>query len=183
MKVNFTMVTHCNGTMIVYDERHVTEIRPISEGARGWPQENTKCQKVSTVLMGRGCITVWVTEYTDRWACVVTYLCVHSESKMPHSSGPYMWFLGPHKSASRSFHPILYGQQTRVWPTDHATCSVVTMRATRQKNGIILQQIRFGRALTVNLSCQSTADTSVDVCGEEMSSDSSLLRFGHAAAT
>jgi len=66
--------------------------------------------------------------------------------------------------------------------TDHATCSV-TMRATRQKNGIILQQLRFVRALTVNLSCQSTADTSADVCGEVVSSDSSLLRFGRAAAT
>ena len=57
------------------------------------------------------------------------------------------------------------------------------MRATRQKNGIILQQLRFVRALTVNLSCQSTADTSVDVCGEVMSSDSNLFRFGRAAAT
>ena len=66
--------------------------------------------------------------------------------------------------------------------TDRATCSV-TMRATRQKNCTILQQLRFVRALTVNLSCQSTADTSVDVCGEEMSSDSSLLRFGRAVAT
>ena len=28
---------HCNGTMIVYDERHVTEIPAISEVARGWP--------------------------------------------------------------------------------------------------------------------------------------------------
>jgi len=28
---------HCNGTMIVYDERNVTEIWPISEVARGWP--------------------------------------------------------------------------------------------------------------------------------------------------
>ena len=44
--------------MIVYDERHVTEIRPISEVARGWPYDNTECEKVSTVLMGRGCITV-----------------------------------------------------------------------------------------------------------------------------
>ena len=66
--------------------------------------------------------------------------------------------------------------------TDHATCSV-TMRATLQKNGIILQQLRFDRALTVNLSCQSTADTSVDVCGEVMSSDLNLFRFGRAAAT
>jgi len=38
-------------------------------------------------------------------------------------------------------------------------------------------------ALAVNLSCQSTADTSADVCGEVMSSDSSLLRFRRAAAT
>jgi len=49
---------HCISTIIVYDERHVTEIRPISEVARGWPQDNTKCQKVSTLLMARGCITV-----------------------------------------------------------------------------------------------------------------------------
>jgi len=46
-----------------------------------------------------------------------------------------------------------------------------------------LQQLRFVRALAVNLSCQSTADTSADVCGEVMSSDSRLLRFGRAAAT
>jgi len=52
------------------------------------------------------------------------------------------------------------------------------MRATRQKNGIILQQLRFVREITVNLSCQSTADTSANVCGEVMSSDASLLRFG-----
>jgi len=97
-----------------------------------------------------------------------------------------------HKSASRSVHPFLYGQQTRV--TDRQTdrprylfssnrLHSHALRATRQKNGIILQQLRFDRALTVNLSCQSTADTSVDVCGEVVSSDSSLLRFGRAAAT
>jgi len=57
------------------------------------------------------------------------------------------------------------------------------MRATRQKNVIILQQLRFVRALTVNLSCQSTADTSVDVCGEVMSSDFCLFRFVCGAAT
>ena len=29
---------------------------------------------------------MWVTENNDRWACAVTYLCVHSESKILHSS-------------------------------------------------------------------------------------------------
>ena len=38
-------------------------------------------------------------------------------------------------------------------------------------------------AIAVNLRYQSTADTSADVCGEVMSSDSCLLRFGRAAAT
>ena len=74
-----------NGTVIVYEGHHVTEIRPISEVARGWLYHKTKCQQVSTVLMGSGCITVWVTKNIDRWACVFTYLCVHSESKMFHS--------------------------------------------------------------------------------------------------
>jgi len=141
---------------------------------------------------GESCITVWVTEYTDGWACVVTYLCVHSESKVLHSSGwdldpPYLWILilndisigsankNDRQTDSKTDRPRYLFCSNR--PHSHA------LRATRQKNVIILQQLRFVKALSVNLSCQSTADTSADVCGEEMSSDFCLFRFGRAAAT
>ena len=92
-----------------------------------------------------------------------------------------------HKSAS--VQQFLYGQQTRVTDrqTDRKTdrprylfCDYACDAADKRYH---IAQLHFVRALAVNLSCQSTADTSADVCGEVMSSDSSLLRFGRAAAT
>jgi len=141
--------------------------------------------------MGRGRITVWVTEYTDRWAYVVTYLCVHSESKMFHFSerdlDPTCGSLDPQVGISIGSAVFLWSTNKSDRPTDRQTdrprylfCDYACDAADKRYH---IAQLRFVRALAVNLSCQSTADTPVDVCGEVMSSDSSLLRFGRTTAT
>jgi len=184
---------HCNSTMIDYDEPHVTKIRPISEVACGWPWNANETRKVNE------CPQYWSGEATSPCESLSIPTDGHARSRICLSTQNQkcsiplgeIWTLSvvpwtPQVGISIDSAVFVWSTNKSDRPTDrqtdHATCSV-TMRATRKKNGIILQQLRFVRALTVNLSCQSTADTSVDVCGEVMSSDSNLFRFGCAAAT
>jgi len=68
-----------------------------------WGEAASPCESLSISTDGHA------------WSCI----CVSTSKskKTPFlwaRSGPYLWFLGPHKSASRSVQQFLYGQQTRV---------------------------------------------------------------------
>jgi len=105
--------------------------------------------------MESGCITVWVTEDTARWACVVTYLCVYLRIKNVHSSerdqdpicdslDPQVLILNGISIGSSYFVWLTVAVNKQEWQTDretdHATSSV-TMHVTRQINVITLQQL------------------------------------------
>ena len=136
---------HCNSTVIVYGERHVTEIRLISEVAGGWPWNTNEiwnvnkcpqywwgeaaspCESLSIPTDGHAWSRICLSTQNQKCSVPLGEICGSFDPKSPHTKR--------HLDRFSRFCVANKQEWQTDRQTDHATCSV-TMRATRQKNGI-----------------------------------------------